>query len=431
MAEHPTAQPDTDEVRWNTGPLDQPKTEPSGSKKDVGYVIDEIPPSVQWNWLLNKIYNLFIHLVGRSPREFDYLAEGIAAVSTPDTFRVRAPAAGLSNPFFDKVFTEVTGAGTGNILMMCTDGERLFYSQVGPTAGKVYGAGTHDGVLDWTYSGPGVAVTALACDGSYVYKGSVVSGAPEVEVLNAATGALISSGNIETGVTISALASNGTHLAIAYGQLVRIYTLAAGVPTAVAAAYDHGATISAIAIDSTRAYIGGVRGTGSKDLRAITLSTGALLWDVAFPTTTAPVINGIAADSRQVFVGTDVLTLSAGGLASVFAYSAADSGVPPLLWTTNPGDSVQRIYIDDRNVYVLRGAGLSYAILRSDHEALRRILAGVLDEVWGTDSVGVLVTDGATDYTRLYIGGPTKTFQRVDSDDPNRRPFYTLAIPLE
>ena len=123
-----------------------------------------------------------------------------------------------------------------------------------------------------------------------------------------------------TGTILKAI-SNGKYLALVRGQNIEIFLRDTGVSVG---SYDHGATITDVAIDSTRAYIVGIK-VGAITTRAITLSTAALAWSHSHDAT----LNCVVTDGLRVYVGGNAAGASADSTVGshVVALTAASGAV--------------------------------------------------------------------------------------------------------
>lgn len=423
MSEIPSAQPDSDEIRWNTGPSDEPKTEPNASKKNVGYTLNEVPPRVQWNWLLNKIYLLIVHLLGRTPREFETLSEAEAAASDLDTVRVRPiDSIGFPNRELDDVFPADKTAG-GAPESMCTDCKAIYYTH-GTLALRAMDPET--GTELWADTTRTAITTVVTCDGYRVYVGRVFDVTdPEVEAFDPVTGLTKGTANF-TG-DVDDLAANGEKLSAARDNDIEIFTVLASSLSSVGVA-PHGAPVNATAIDDTYGYLGGNQ-SGGIDLRAARLTTAAIIWSVQFPTTGAAVVRAMIADGNFVYVGTDRIVLTAGGNANIFVYSRL--GVASWTADLGAGINVTRVRVDDVYLYAYDGSNDDTYVLDKRTGVVLFQLGTATDRMFDVDGISAIVTDGTTNWNRRLTRGGTRSFMKGIARDPSRRPYHKLLLPLE
>lgn len=419
MAELPSAKPDLTDLRWEPASGDQ--AEPTEGQKDDGWAVNQKVPSKELNWRWAQQYLLLTWLAGLVLREFSTVREGIAAVAELGTFRVRQTVDNASARGAQKVFTDTQGtSGAVAITCMCTDGSLIFYAQ----GSEIHAAHPGTGAHVWTYDTNANTVLGIATDGYRVYVGRDIDDTDEeLEALDPATGTRQAATTSATAV--SAVAANGAKLVAAIGNSAYIYTVN---PTSLVndGNLSHTAAIYAVAIDDTTAYVGGVRGTDSKDLRAVSLATQAEQWSVALPTTAAPVVNGIAMDGETIYVVTDSVT-TAGGTASLFAHGPLGGET---LWDTLGGFNHDRVYVDDHYVLAVRDNGDSFMVHRRDGVTFGIFGSGTMSEVWGLDPVAAIVTNGVYDFNRIYLGYPTRIVQAATVTDIKRRPYYAAAVPI-
>lgn len=420
MSEFPSSLPDIFDIRWNTGPGAEMKTEPAEGEKDTGWAYKDKVPYEILNWLWNKYYEFLDWIFDQVPREFSSVKEGIDESADLALFRVRQTVSNASLRCAHKVFTDTQGTGGAvSISCMCICGRRIYYAQ----GANVYAADPEDGSNLWSHTTNSLTVNCIYTDGYRVYVGRDTGTGAEIEALDPSDGTV--KATVESASSIAALAANGVKLVVAYGSNIEVFSIAATSLTS-DGTYGHGATVVAVAVDDRHAYIGGSRGTGNFDLRAISLSTRTAQWSVALPTTATPTINGIATDGEVVYAVTDDVTTS-GGSASLFAHGTINGEA---IWDGLSGDDNYRVYVDDHYIVTVRDDGVSKLLCRRDHHTIRLIGAGTMQECWGLDPVGTIVTNGGYDFNRIYLGYATRLCQKADLTDIKRRPYFGLAIPI-
>lgn len=428
MGERPTDMPTINEVRWD--PTAGNQTEPTEGKKDVGWPLNSLVPFKELNWHWFKEWKFLDWLRQVAIREFSTLEGGITVLSSPDTFRVHAPAAGLSARA-EPIFNRQGSATTVAIIDVAGDGERIYYAQAGATYAAKPADGTDHG--DWSTNpyNPATAgdVQCLAADGRYVYIVYVYSatgGDHEIHTLDPADGTLLSSQDQQGVTSYNKCRANGGSFVALTGNTILIYTVGAVGVLTYDGSYNHGAALAALGIDDQYAYIGGTQGSGNFDVRKIRLSTQTATWSVALPVTSAPTINAIWTDGDLIYVATDEVTTTApyGSVsASVFALNPM---IGTLVWHSFPGDT-NELAGDDRWLYCT-GSDLATRVL--DKWSGQYIWTAPDSVTLLADGISLIATDGQYDLRRVYRGDPTKLFQRVVGTDIHRRPFFNLAIPL-
>ena len=418
-------------MRWEPPGGDQ--TEPTEGKKDDGWPVDALVPSTELNWQWAKRYDFINWLQQVAIREFSTLEEAIAATSVPDTFRVHAPEAG--NEARAATAFNRSGSGSGSVIDLVADGERIYYAQ----AGEVYAANPADGTDhgDWSTNpyDPALAgnVTALACDGRYLYICYIYNATAswhEVHTVNLATGVgLASTDQIGTSDYIAARANGAYFVALSSSKIIVYSVGAVGVLTYQGTS-DHGAALAAVAIDDMYAYIGGTQGTGSFDVRRVKLSDQVASWSIALPTTSAPSINAIWTDGDLIYVATDLVTTTAawGSVsASIFALNKLTGAT---VWVNSSlATDIDWLAGDDRWLYATT-APAGYDCYALDKWTGIPVWLAPDTVALIADGISVIGHDGSTEFRRVWRGAPTRIYQRADGEDVNRRPFFNLAIPM-
>ena len=108
------------------------------------------------------------------------------------------------------------------------------------------------------------------------------------------------------------------------------------------------------------------------------------------------------------------------------------------MWSLDAGkDDILSLAVDDRYLYCtivtgplayayrLRMAGASPPLLFT----VPSVTPGLPRRIDACDGVSVCGSNGTSQLVRAWVGGASKTFMRASGDDPNRRPFFNLAIP--
>ncbi len=109
-----------------------------------------------------------------------------------------------------------------------------------------------------------------------------------------------------------------------------------------------------------------------------------------------------------------------------------NKGQPLYTLDINPGTNpdIIRLAIDDQYLYCEEDSGL-LTVLKL-HSAVPYEVVRISDmHEPCCDGVSVIGRDFTTaaNFQRNWMYGATKIFMRAASDDPNRRPFHTLAVP--
>jgi hypothetical protein len=371
-----------------------------------------------------------------SPREFTTLSEAIAAVTLGDVFRV---SGGDPLKYLGEVDWSVQGGNGANIIrdVVC-DGERVYYSQFDGTRDEVFAADPEDGSDAWVspITPPSVATQlAIAADGLYVYtlRTTATGVGATAWAYDPSDGSSVR--GLFGGYTGNAQAidANGVHCVIISNSSVDIQSSVVATGAVAGSTWTRGAAANAIAAGRNRLFVGGTRSGTDVEARDITdPSTG--IWGITLPTTGAPTVNAIATDGERVYVGTDRIALSAGGNANLFVLNAnPPTSVGVLLYAADivgAASDIDRLSVDDRYVVAFDSNNRSYFIDKRRGDYLGVALTTI--HLFCADGVSYYGRDENApfdDLVRYYRGGVTRTFQRVDGDDPGRYPFFNLAIP--
>lgn len=422
MSEVGGTRPDVPKLHWADGGTPNTTTEPNESKKDDGFPFEDVPPAAEENWWRKRTGEIANWIDGSFIREFSTLAEAIPFISAPRCFRVHPPDAAMNARGATVFSTQGTG-GAVAVIDVATDGFYVFYAQ-GDT---VYATSPASLTDEWSYQPVAASnIIDLFSDGFRVY--ALIpyqAGDDEVYLLNPTTGAKVVGISLVSS-TYAALAANGVWLTVLVGNFAYFFDTLDGTPVE-QGNYNHGATLAAVALDAENAYIGGTQGTGSFDVRAVKLSTQAVVWSVAMPTTTAVTVKSIAADGDFVYVGTDRKALTAGGNANVFCLNRYTGAV---VWTadlTVDDTNTNHIFVDDRFVYPSMGTQETYFLDKRNGQTV--FYSTTLS---GRDCDGLSVCGAATNNgARIWRGNSTRVFMRADGEDPNRRPFHKYAVPID
>jgi hypothetical protein len=393
------------------------------------------------------------------------MSVGVASVLPGRMFRVGA-ADGTFDPMGDLDMDDVSGQGAVvEIFATDVDSEKLFYvqSQDGGTNIALVGCNPDDGSLTdplglsrffhkvWAVLdiAPGATPAAVEADGAYAYVAWDTT---------TPTGGLMTRHNRDTGVINASnisltspapenfIAANGIHVAVPSNTDVTVMeNISDSLWNQVADATGiHGARIRTVAIDHEYVYIGGDRGTGNFDVRALQLPAPGgsafpmtLIWSWS-ATPTPLTVRGIAADGERVYVVTDATVV--GGVFNLFVLSRETNGTdgPQLCYQTlinapgSTGGNARGVDVDDQYIYV-RVTSNALAIVDKAGGCLLTYVQ------LGTSSVPPKATvdgrrvywhdNGGDSLFSAWRGTAMRNFQRVKGDDNHRKPFNNLASP--
>ena len=423
-----------DDVPWGTSaiPPGYPQTDPGGSVRASGWADDQIPGHDEFNWLQNLWGAFLVWLRAFAPREWSDVWEGLTETSTTgDVFRVYGDADGP--PARDTSIFSVTNpaTGTGLVRQTRTDGQWLFYFG-GTGDAYMLAISPRDGAKKWEYPIPTGAATAIDADGQYVYYSNDNSGVLGLRVHDRTSGAFIRAGGSD--YDHAQLRGNGVYVCgvSPFGASGRIdfYT---GLGASVTEVFVDIASIGlqALAVDADKVYVGGLS-SGAADVIAYTLSgSPANTWSANLPTTTTLPVNAIETDGNVVYVATDRGTLTAGGSANLFALSPVDGSV---VWTADIGGSgvdLRKLAVDHRYIYCIDDSAEIYVCwLRAPAASLIYQDAGPWGDVC-CDGVSLSGAAGGVSaiIKRAWFLNDMQEFRRANPANPNRQPFYNLAVP--
>jgi hypothetical protein len=369
-------------------------------------------------------------------REWSDVAEGIAETTASQLFRVYPPAAGMYERAVELFNVATTASTGGNATYIRTDGEQIYYVGGSPPQ-LIIAADPADGSELWE-SSPAVASAHrnICTDGGFVY--SVTTGGAPAGLLrySRSTGAYDTNGGTDYNNTV--LVTNGEYCigvdgSVAGAGKITFWSGIQGTITQAASYYDTtSAGLIAAAIGDTQCYVGGTRAT--YDVWCVRLSDRATRWRTTLATTIAPTVRGIATDGDHVFVATDLVALTAGGSANLFVLNKQNGTVQWNASLAGGGDLRNGIAVDDRYLYVCDNAGTTGCYIyrvRAPTLVLVGQITGLNDPVLDGVSVTGQNDSDLTKFRRHWMLGATKTFMRAASSDPNRRPFFTLAVPVD
>ena len=182
--------------------------------------------------------------------------------------------------------------------------------------------------------------------------------------------------------------------------------------------------------------------SGAHDVWCALLSTGGANtnWSVgggaSLPGVPPSPINDVCADGDYVYVVTDNYLVAAGSNASLFCLDRFNGTT---LWYYDiDGADINKVSVDDEYIYCLDSTNnYIYVVRKGSYPGIVARFTDLVDvaqyDSIPCDGVSVYASVSGTpaDIKRFSTLGATKTFMRVEGDDPARRPFYTLAIPID
>lgn len=437
MTERVTRPADAAKCNWGTGGGAYPKGDPGSGKRDVGYKPKDYPtagagdviPAEDHNFLWNLGMDMLSWLRDFAPREWSDVYEGIANTVTSQFFRIYAPTAGIRDRASQYWTQNSTASTGGNVFFLCTDGEQIYYAGGAP-AQAIIAASPVDGSEIWENDPDSQTISSLAVDGGFVYYTTGNVAALGLRRLNRSTGAYDTAGGTEYGG--GPLATNGEYAVLIDGTVsgngyVTFWSGIQGTITQDGTANTTSANLRDITIDATQCYTVGQRNTD--DLWCYNLSSRALQFATPMPTAADPVANTVCSDGDFVYVGTNRAALTAGGNASLFVYSRVGDFI--YSHDFGAGVNVDFLNVDDEYLYVTTNANQTSIIPKSimPYGRVGTITFSIGKPACDGLSIVVRNSGAANNFRRWWTHGGAKTFMRANPADPNRRPFFNLAIP--
>jgi len=422
---------------WADGGGAYPSTDPGSSKRAAGFKPKDNPtpgdgdiiPAEDHNFLWRLGMEMLSWVRDFIPREWSDVSEGIANTTASQLFKVFSPIAGIRRRGALAYSAPVTASTGGVYGIGCTDGEQLYYRS-GLTNEMIVSADPTDGSHNWENDPDSQTISALTTDGGYVYYTTSNVAAPGLRRLNRSTGAYQTAGG--TTYNVNRLVTNGEYCVGIDGSIGNgNVTVWSGIQGTIAEDGQYNTTsanLSDVAITNTTAFVCGSRST--YDIWKVSLGTLSGSGFAALPTvTTTPAVNGIATDGSMVYVVIDRTALTAGGSANLFVYSVEGQLLHTMDITTNNLDYVA---VDDMYLYVVDDSNFCRVLLKEQFPTFADVFTVVDVDGWPVcDGVSIICRDATSTslFQRNWMHGPTKEFMRTNSDDPERRPFYTLAVP--
>jgi hypothetical protein len=429
MAERNPRPANSTKVPW---PAATYGTADPASQRAAGWAPNEIPDAEEFNFLQKMWGEEFTWNFGYLAREWGFLHEAIAAASVMDLFRV---IPGTTTKVRGAELFKITGTGSGSttVSQPCTDGERVYYLG---GALRLVGASPEDGLEIFDSADVGVGLKSVCTDGAYVYVMTVDNGYLGLYRMSRNTGDEDASTGSATEYGCDVIVANGSHCVgidpITSTGYVVIYSSIQGT-IAEDGTYNTGsANLRAVDIDADQCYVGGTRNTNDIWCLANT-DTSTALWTTTLPTSSAPEVYGIAADGDRVYVATDRQALTAGGNANLYCLDRINGAVLWSMDVSNVGASaldLVDIDVDHRYIYVTDSADDLHVISKIGTPAH---VVDVADFGWPRcDGVSVVGNSNlSTELRRLWFAEGQTTFQRANTADVERRPFYNRAIPTQ
>lgn len=434
MAEIGGTKPDVEDLHWADGSTPNPTTEPNESKKDDGFIFEDIPPASEENWWRKHTGDLVRWIAAAHSREFETLTEAIIATSYPETFKIRPPSTGMT--IRGSVAFNVQGPSTpASIDGSCTDGQRIYYIQ----DDDVIACNPETGAVLWnvTPRTSAAAAKAIDCDGNYVIVGFPYDVTEaELYFLDPSNGSTLYSLQFGTSSVydILGIASNGKYAAIlaknsATGADISIYDLTVTPPSFSAVSGNiAGNSVNLdgrVVIDDEKAfavyddtfYTCLIQNPAtSQTVNSTSIFTGPTIFYC------------LSTDGLRVYVVTQRNPLIVGGNANLICFNRETAAV---VYTRDlAATNLISCTIDENYLYFSTPTNLTGIVEKYDCIYTFGTLSNALVQGHGCDGLSFVATDGADYIKRFWKSTATKYYMKALDDDDNRRPYYNLAIPI-
>lgn len=441
MSERNEIPTEADALNWASDNVTYSSSDPGAPKRLVGFQPlnepvpgpGEVIPAEDHNWLWKKCMEFLTWNKNGTTRQWRDLYDAIDAATVGDVFRIVIPLGSPPTMYarLTQLWKTTSTAGTvGDPFQVITDGEQIYYI-AGSLNQSLLAAHLATGAEIWETSAGITQFACVAADGAWVYVQAAAPGEPGLHVRDRTDGSNDRTGGAEHNCT--RLVANGAFVVGVNGTIggpgsVTFWTPTT--PTETGTVVPGAAAPVTVAIDSDQCYVGGTRDAGN-DIFARTLSSRAVVWDVPIDGNDPSPINAICADGDFVYVGCDSFAVAAGGNRAIFCL---DRFTGDVLWSLG-GNDIDYLAVDDRYLYAVDNGNILYMIhLRGAEPGYLTAVANVGSVMPGScDGISIVATDSATstDFRRIMAGGASKEFMRAHGSDPNRRPFFTLAVPVD
>ncbi len=425
MSEYPSTKPDLTDLHWADGGSHETITEPLEAKKDAGWAYKAQVPHDELNWLQNFIGLMAAWLDVAVPRTFTTLREGVAAATAPETFWWMSPATTQARGSL-AVALDINDAN--DVIRVITNGYYVY--TLSEDNVYVRNPDTFAVIGD---AAPYAAnnINDVACDGAYVYMvyTTIVGVGDEFEIWDAKLDA--KTGGYNFGADCHRVVTNGLYAAVAASLSSVVCCLIDTGDVDSMNTYAFGYTIVDLAIDDDCAYAIGTNGTGYPVVDSCWLVDGTERWTRdGLPYDASKAALCVAADGDYVYVGTERGQVGAVDI-SLWCLNRVDGST---VWMVDTGADVTSIAVDDTELCVRSGT--------LECEIIDKRTGEQIDAITTTDIAGLEVydSDGISWYgkrggdsdvlVRYWKGATNKQYQKADPQDPNRRPFHKLAIPV-
>ncbi len=440
MTERVTIPSEAGSCNWASDESTYSSSDPGAGKRLTGFKPKDEPspgpgetiPASDHNWLWKIGMYMLSWLRDTIQREFSVIEEGITDITAISRlFWVYPPTTGM-DARGAAIFTNVTGSATGGgaVKDLCTDGEQIYYIN-GASSHYLVAARNSDGSEIWENDPYSKGFSALCTDGGYLYGITTDSGTAGLRRLSRSDGTHSSSAGTRYGCTevrangqfAAAVAPTGNLGDVVVWSSIQATMAEDGV-------YATGsAQLKDIAIDNENCYVIGTRNV--QDVWAVKLSNRTLAWSTQIQTASPAVARCVATDGNAVYVGIERDTIGGVNANVVVLDRCNGQQIYTLDVYVSTTPDIARIAVDDEYLYCQDSNGV-LTVLKLDvavpYEVLR--ISDTFRPV--VDGVSVISRENisSTEFQRHNMLNASKLFMRCASDDENRRPFHTLAVPV-
>jgi len=421
-----TAHENVENLEWCDGAVvGTDFIEPSAPKRDDGFNLNEVVTYPLINWLFRLIIRTILWFKSWQIRAFSNLESAVALLSVEVSPEGHVFILGKSTGFEAPMSTVWSLAGDKSptaITAMATDGEFIYYGQ-----GNFLIRADRNG-LKIAERDLGATVQVITADGFAVVAGTVAQAGSELYNVDRLTLADRAGYPLLALVDIEGLAADGVVFAVDDGGVDGQLFRHSGAPFI--GALVHGATVRAVAIDWRYAYVAGDV-TGGFQVRAYNKATAALVWSVGIQGGT-PLIFCMESDGERLFI-TSTTVNDGGNLSNIRCFRIKD-GVRLWRTITANGNAPSACTLDERYMYANDGTGQGYVFDKFTGDCLHEYTHAAQQNAVAADGDAIFmggVESGGVGMIRYSRGNGTKQYIKADGDDPNRRPFFNLAIPAD
>lgn len=408
--------------------------EPIASSRNSGWLLEQIPPSNWVNWFWRLAARAIQWMTATNVRAFTDLEDATDAtiaepLVTGEVFRVdRRPGDGGSDQVAPLTEVWSIAGSASTAVRIVSDAQYVYYSQGSVLRRADRATGSELAARDF-----GAQINDVAVSGAAVVLVTDNVGGSEAFRVDRLTLADLANWPLEA-------TGNGEHIdtnswRVVYSDTSTSIQIIDAVGGTTVASPVYGAAVYDVCVDYQRAYVVGADAGAGVQLRAYALSNGALDWSATIdvnPAGTA-VMNAIFADGERVYIAG---TTTTGVGATTWSLSAIGREDGVKIWQVDTGGTnVQHMAVDEAYVWIVNDNEELCQYDKRTGSLIKRLShTGGLSAV-DTDADSVFISgDAGLDTKRLRRldrGNTSKAFSIASGTNPNRRPFYKLALPMD